>query len=1338
MKYIIVSILLIVSIQAYGQITVNTNFLPNIAAPMDLRYKIATLADTSTITFPYLGAIAYVTSKDSVFYLGVNGWKPIGKGLSVSGVNPIDSTVVSAGTGISVVQSPANTFTVTNTSPDQTVSITGAGITSITGTYPNFTATSTEVDGLTNNEGILTVGAGTGTTSIINSNTSGSAGVTIAAGTGLGITESGNVITLTNSSPNVTTDLTITGASSPYTINSSDGTDVTVAQGTGIAITRSTNQISIANSAPDQTVTIAGATGTYPNFTIVPESTTVTDGTTIDLTKTTYDITAEVKSNSIDSTHIKTNGIGTTDIADGVVKFAKLQNSGVTASTYNNVTVNNKGIVTSGSNVSYLTVEVDGSTTNEKINSISWNDAQDSLQVIENGIIYRTKITGFLTETDTTLINQLISDSLATYVFETDTLLINQLISDSLVDKGGSIIFIEGDSLYTVIGSDTTTVGYLYQGAVYFLGTPYDIKKGDFYKYTNLFNPTATKNQIWDGSAWIDFDKDIYLDNELTTYHTDSIPILPKKGDLWYNPNIIPAQLQIHTGSGWVNVRTTDLTITGASSPYTINSSDGTDVTVAQGTGIGLSRSSNQLTITNTAPDQVVTISGATGTYPNFTVVPESTTVTDGTTIDLTKTTYDITAEVKSNSIDSTHIKTSGIGTTDIADGVVKFAKLQNSGVTASTYNNVTVNNKGIVTNGSNVSYLTTEVDGSVTNERQDLSLSGNTLSLSSDATTVNLAPYLDNVTTNLSVTGTSSPLTLNSSDGTDVTITAGTNVTLSGSSGNITINATDTNSGGTVTSVNGTGGTGISVTGGPITNSGSLTITNTAPDQVVTITGATGTYPNFTLPTYDDGQTLTLLDSINRVFRLAISGGNTVSFKDQGITTEVDGLVDNEGKLSVGIGGANSSSIQSNSFGSNTITIAGSGGIGVSETGNTITLVNNIADSTIVSAGYGIDVSEFPTNTYTVKADTAEVATPYDLTLKQNTLVSGTNIKTVNGNSLLGSGNVSISTIDSTAYFDPYIIGSDTVGVILQESQDTVHFITTESTVVPESTTVSDSGTIDLTKTGYDISGVVVDGSITPAKLDRAYLTAYTENDPTIASQSGNNGKYLTTNGTTTSWATVVNGTADSTTVVNSYGTIITESPANQFNVKVDSTKFATAYDISQKQDLLISGTNIKTVNGTSLLGSGNIAVGGTTHWASLNYGSSLYGNTQTLTADANTTINFLGSSESSSSVIDANHSNDEIEFVEAGTYRIDYKVNFSANADGLIYANVYSSTLADYITPLKYEGETDSGYKNTIMATSYIYTATAGEKIKLQVYPIGVTHTSANIQAYFIVTKL
>jgi hypothetical protein len=69
----------------------------------------------------------------------------------------------------------------------------------------------------------------------------------------------------------------------------------------------------------------------------------------------------------------------------------------------------------------------------------------------------------------------------------------------------------------------------------------------------------------------------------------------------------------------------------------------------------------------------------------------------------------------------------------------------------------------------------------------------------------------------------------------------------------------------GTVTSVAATAGTGISITGSPITTSGTLTITNTAPDQVVALTGAgatsiSGTYPNFTI------------SSVNTTYALATS----------------------------------------------------------------------------------------------------------------------------------------------------------------------------------------------------------------------------------------------------------------------------------------------------------------------------------------------------------------------------------------------------------------------------------------------------------------------------------
>lgn len=86
---------------------------------------------------------------------------------------------------------------------------------------------------------------------------------------------------------------------------------------------------------------------------------------------------------------------------------------------------------------------------------------------------------------------------------------------------------------------------------------------------------------------------------------------------------------------------------------------------------------------------------------------------------------------------------------------------------------------------------------------------------------------------------------------------------------------------GGSVTSVDATGGTGISVTGGPITTSGTLTITNTAPDQVVSIgsgsgISVTGTYPNFTVANTapSSGGTVTSVSTSGTVSGLTLTGG--------------------------------------------------------------------------------------------------------------------------------------------------------------------------------------------------------------------------------------------------------------------------------------------------------------------------------------------------------------------------------------------------------------------------------------------------------------------------------
>lgn len=125
-------------------------------------------------------------------------------------------------------------------------------------------------DSVTTNEGSLSVGAGTGTTSIINSNTSGSTGITISAGSNVTVTELGNTITIAASTPGTgtvtsvglsSTDFSVSG--SPVTTSGSITANLNttgVSAGTYDWVTVDTKgRVTSAGNAPVPTIIASGA-----------------------------------------------------------------------------------------------------------------------------------------------------------------------------------------------------------------------------------------------------------------------------------------------------------------------------------------------------------------------------------------------------------------------------------------------------------------------------------------------------------------------------------------------------------------------------------------------------------------------------------------------------------------------------------------------------------------------------------------------------------------------------------------------------------------------------------------------------------------------------------------------------------------------------------------------------------------------------------------------------------------------------------------------------------------------------------------------------------------------
>lgn len=149
------------------------------------------------------------------------------------------------------------------------------------------------------------------------------------------------------------------------------------------------------------------------------------------------------------------------------------------------------------------------------------------------------------------------------------------------------------------------------------------------------------------------------------------------------------------------------------------------------------------------------------------------------------------------------------------------------------------------------------------------------------------------------------------------------------------------------------TAGTGVSVTNG----AGSITVTNTAPDQTVVLTGAgttsiSGTYPNFTITSSDQfGGTVTSVDVSGGTSGLTFSGGPVTT---SGTITLGGTLGVANGGTALTATPTNGQLAIGNGTGYTLAALTAGTGVSVTNGVGSITVANTAPDQTVVLTGAG------------------------------------------------------------------------------------------------------------------------------------------------------------------------------------------------------------------------------------------------------------------------------------------------------------------------------------------------------------------------------------------------
>ena len=415
----------------------------------------------------------------------------------------------------------------------------------------------------------------------------------------------------------------------------------------------------------------------------------------------------------------------------------------------------------------------------------------------------------------------------------------------------------------------------------------------------------------------------------------------------------------------------------------------------------------------------------------------------------------------------------------------------------------------------------------------------------------------------------------------------------------------------GTVTSVSATAGTGISISGSPITSSGTLTITNTAPDQTVALTAGTGisvsgTYPNFTITnTNTSSGTVTNIATGTGLSGGPITTTGTISFSNSNVATWAatpssanlaSAMTDETGSGSLVFNTSptlttpNQSSYET--FTTTSAPTYTEGRIWFDSTNHTLAQYNDVTNN-IVHLGEEVQLkvinntgSTIPNGSPVYITGTSSGQTYPNIALaKADTIATSNVIGLTNG----AIANGAAGYVTTIGLLNPANTGAFSVGDVLYLSPYSAGQIM--NTVPPTGYPVrlgivayanTPNGAIYITKTNvYALASSIV-GTVAIASGGTGQVTANAAFNALAPSQTSNSGKYLTTDGTNTSWAFPSLSTKTSAyTLTSTDSTILSDATSAGFTLTLPTAvgTIGKTY-IIKKTD---SSTNAVTIGTTS-----------------------------------------------------------------------------------------------------------------------------------------------------------